>query len=109
MATYLRMSLRVPMQSDNSFSMVRVSVRGRASLLFKNKRLGLTAIQVLNDQVRTACFKNGCEADAISERTILRWRFAVCELAYITLNVSYRYVACWRLSYRAGDGGNVRC
>jgi hypothetical protein len=40
----LRILLRVPMQSDNSFSMVRAAGSQQASLLFKNKRLGLTAI-----------------------------------------------------------------
>src|SRR6478609_8660481 len=72
MVTYLRMSLRVPMQSGNCFSMVRVSVRGRASLLFKNRRLGLENSS-----------QSDCGAGAISHHRILRRRFAVCELAYI--------------------------
>jgi hypothetical protein len=35
MTTYLRMPLRMPIQSDNFFSMVRLRDRGSASLLFK--------------------------------------------------------------------------
>jgi hypothetical protein len=54
MATYLRILLRVPMQSDNSFSTVRVSIRGRASLLFKSKRLVSLQSGLSNDQVENS-------------------------------------------------------
>jgi hypothetical protein len=38
-----------------------------------------------NDQFENrAVFKSGCEAGAISEQTIRRWRLAVCELLYIS-------------------------
>jgi len=58
MATYLRMSPRVPMQPDKSYSMGRVSVRGRAGLLFKKQALGLTAIRVLERPDRERrCFQ----------------------------------------------------
>ena len=50
--------MRVPMQSDNFFSIVRVSVRGRASLLFKNRRLVSLQSVFSNDQVEnSAAFK----------------------------------------------------
>ena len=82
MVTYLRMSLRVPMQSGNCFSMVRVSVRGRASLLFKIGVWVSLQSEFSNDQVENS-FQSDCGAGAISHHRILRRRFAVCELAYI--------------------------
>ena len=66
MATYMRMSLRVPMQSDNYFSMVRPLVRGRASLPFKNKRLASTQSELSSDQVENS-FQSRSGAGAISD------------------------------------------
>lgn len=108
MATYLRMLLRVPMQSNNFFSMVRPLVRSRARLLFKNRCLVSPQSESSNDQVENS-FQSGCGADAISDQRIPRRRFAVCELAYIH---STRFRALLRLlalSYLTGDRSNIRC
>jgi hypothetical protein len=61
MATYLRMLLRVPMQSDNSFSMIRAAVSQQARLLLRNRRLALQS-EFSNDQVEnSAAFKMAAE------------------------------------------------
>jgi hypothetical protein len=79
MATHLPMLLRLPMQSDNSFSMIRAAGSRQASLLFRNG----SQSEFSNDRLRTAgCFQNSCGTDAISDQSILRWRFAICELVY---------------------------
>jgi hypothetical protein len=48
------MLLRVPMQSDNSFSMVRPLVRSRASLLFENSVWVSLQSEFSNDQVENS-------------------------------------------------------
>ena len=48
------MLLRVPMQSDNSFSMVRAAGSQQASLLFKNKRLVSLQSEFSNDRVENS-------------------------------------------------------
>lgn len=81
MATCLRMLLRVPMQSDNSFSMVRPLVRSRRACNSKTSVWILLQLEFSNDQVENS-FHSDCGANAISDQRILRWRFAVCELVY---------------------------
>jgi hypothetical protein len=108
MATYLRMLLRVPMQSDNFFSMVRPLVRSRARLLFK--KIGVWPPRnsgFSNDQVENS-FQSDCGTGAMLDQRILRWRFALCDLVHIH---STRFRALCRLlalSYLAGDSSNVR-
>ena len=58
MAPYLRMLLRLPIQSDNSFSMIRAA-----------------------GSQQQACY--ACGTDAISDQSILRRCLAACEVVYI--------------------------
>jgi hypothetical protein len=47
------------------------------------------------------CFQNGGGTDAISDQSILRWRFAVCELVYIHARgflTGMSLVGTWRTS-----------
>jgi len=60
------MLLRVPMQSDNSFSMVRAAGSQQASLLFKNTVLVSLQSAVLERPVESSAqLQNGCGTDEI--------------------------------------------
>jgi hypothetical protein len=87
--TFLRMLLRVPMQSDNSFSMGPPTGSQLASLLFENSVCVSLQSEFSNDQIEnSALLSNGRGTEPISDQRILPWRFAACELAYIHSNFS---------------------
>ena len=108
MATYLRMLLRVPMQSDNFFNMVRLLVRSRARLLFKNRRLVSRNSSSRTTKLRTA-FKAVAEPTRCRIKGYRDGALRICEVAYIH-STRFRAVRrLWALFVPRSDSGNVRC
>jgi hypothetical protein len=74
--------------------MIRAAGSQQARLLLRNRRLALQS-EFSNDQVEnSAAFKMAAEPTRRSDQSILRWRFAVCELVYIHAK---HFLACMLL------------
>jgi hypothetical protein len=101
MATCLRMLLRVPIQSDNSFNMVRPLVAAGTPAI-QNKRLDLDS---RTTRLRTA-FKAAAEPTRFQIKRYcggalrcVNWVTS----AQAFLSFLCRHAACWYFSYLAGD------